>query len=202
MTIAGGDLITATVSVAGKHVTVALNDKTRHESFAKTITDHAIDVTSAEWITEVPSDCSTATTCESLALADFGAVQFANASAETSAGRTASISSSMWHTTKMLLGYSEQGTAFVAKTTTPHATPSVLEDGGRAFRVEYSGVTTTTTTGSGSGGTGSTGTGSTGTGSGGTGGINPGGGPGGGGPGGGPGGFGGGPGGLGGGSAG
>jgi hypothetical protein len=158
ITIAGGDLITAGVNIAGHRVTLTLDDTTRHEEFAKTVTDHKIDDGSAEWIAEAPSDCSTATTCETLTLTDFGAVQFANASAETTTGRTASISSSLWTSTKILLGYSSNGTSFVAKTSTATATPLSLTGSGRAFRVDYSGASATTTTGS--GGTGSTGTGS------------------------------------------
>jgi hypothetical protein len=175
MTIAGGDLLTAAVRISGKQVTLTLADTTRDESFAKTVTDRTIDATSAEWITEAPSECTTATKCETLPLADFGAVHFANASAETAAGRTAAIASSMWKTTKILLGYSSNGTGFVAKTTTAKATPSVLNLHGHSFRVEYSGAAVTTTSGagssgsggsgaSGSGGSGSAGSGSPGTG--------------------------------------
>jgi len=193
ITIAGGDLITAAIRIAGPRVTLTLNDRTRHEVFTKTITDHTMDLSSAEWIAEAPSDCSTATKCDTLPLADFGAVNFGNASAETAAGETGSISSPLWATTKILLGYSSDGKTFVAKTTTANATPSGLEHGGREFRVDFSGATTTTT-GTGSGGTGAGGTG-TGTGGGGTGGGGTGGGGTGGGFPGGPGGSGGGPGG-------
>jgi hypothetical protein len=164
MTIAGGDLITAAVSIAGDRVTMTLDDTTRHEAFTKTITDHSIDDSSAEWIAEAPSDCSTASKCETLPLTDFGAVQFANATAETTTGRTASIKSSMWSATKILLGYSSAGTTFVAKTSTANATPSVLTGGGHAFRVNYSGTGGTTTTGGGSGSTGTGGGTGTGTG--------------------------------------
>jgi hypothetical protein len=165
MTVAGGDLITAGVSIAGDRVTTTLDDTTSHEAFAKTITDHSIDDTSAEWIAEAPSECSTATKCETLPLTDFGAVQFANASAETTTGRTAPIDSAIWTSTKILLGYAATGTSFVAKTSTAKATPTALTGSGRAFRVDYSGSSATTTTGSGSGsgGSGSGGTGSTGT---------------------------------------
>jgi hypothetical protein len=151
ITVAGGDLITAGVSIAGDRVTMTLDDTTRHEAFTKTITDHSIDVTSAEWIAEAPSECSTTTKCETMPLTDFGAVQFANASAQTTTGRTASIESSRWTATKILLGYSSTGTSFVAKTATAKATPTVLTGSGRAFRVDYSGASPTTTTGTGTG---------------------------------------------------
>lgn len=155
ITIAGGDLITAGVTISGDRVTLTLHDTTRQETFVRAITDHTIDASSAEWIAEAPSDCSSATSCEALPLTDFGAVQFANASAATTSRRAASISSPLWDSTKILLGYAAQGATFVAKTSTANATPSALTGGGRAFRVDYSGASATgtgTATGSGSGG--------------------------------------------------
>jgi len=150
MTIAGGDVLTAGIGISGRQVTMTLDDKTRDEVFTKTITDHTMDLTSAEWIAEAPSDCTSATKCETLPLADFGAVNFANASAETTSGRTASISSSIWTTTRILLGYTAKGTSFVAKSSTAQATPSALGDSGGEFRVDFAAASTTTTTGSGS----------------------------------------------------
>ncbi|HWF50188.1 MAG TPA: G1 family glutamic endopeptidase [Solirubrobacteraceae bacterium] len=152
ITVAGGDLITASIAVAGKQVTMTLSDRTRHERFVKTVHVRTLDLTSAEWIAEAPSECSTATTCTTLPLADFGAVRFANASAQTDTGASASISSPLWNTTKILLGYSSAGTSFVAKTSTAHATPSALLSGGGQFLVSYSGASITAGSGAGGGG--------------------------------------------------
>jgi hypothetical protein len=151
ITIAGGDLITASMAVAGKQVTMTLIDRTRHERFIKTVRVRTLDLTSAEWIAEAPSDCSTATTCATLPLADFGAVRFANASAQTTAGATGSIASPLWNTTKILLGYSSAGTSFVAKTSTANAAPTALLSGGSQFLVSYTGPTTTAGSGAGGG---------------------------------------------------
>jgi Peptidase A4 family len=137
MTIASGDVITSTVDVVGDRVTMKLEDATRHESFTKTITDHSTDTTSAEWIAEAPSNCS-GSSCTTLPLADFGTATFADASATTTSGRTAPIVSSLWSTTKLLLGYLHEGSAFVAKSASANATPSKLVHGNSAFLVVYS----------------------------------------------------------------
>ena len=159
MTIHSGDVITSTVGVTGHKVTLKLVDSTRGETFSKTITDHAVDTTSAEWIAEAPSNCDSSGNCTTLPLANFGTATFAGASATTTTGKTAPIASSLWSTTKLLLGYTHSGTAFVAKAATAHATPSKLVRGNSAFLVIYSGS-------SGSGGSGSGGSGSGGSGSG------------------------------------
>jgi hypothetical protein len=165
MTIAGGDLISAGVRIAGHKVTVTLTDRTRHESFTKTIDDQTIDTTSAEWITEAPSDCLSSTKCVTLPLTDFGAVNFSNASAKTAKGKTGSIASSLWTTTKIILGSDSGTTRFVSTEGDEfEATPSALEHEGSSFEVAYAGREASVTTGSGSG-TGTSGTG-TGTGTG------------------------------------
>lgn len=137
MTVRSGDVITSTVDVVGDQVSLKLVDTTRHESFTKTIADHSIDTTSAEWIAEAPSDCS-GSNCTTLPLADFGTATFGHASATTTTGRTAPIVSSLWSTTKLLLGYLHEGSAFVAKATTANATPSTLVRSNSAFLVVYS----------------------------------------------------------------
>jgi len=136
MTVGAGDQITATVTVVGKKVTLAISDKTRHESFTKTITDHTIDVSSAEWITEAPSECNNANQCQTLPLTDFGSVQFSGATAETTKLKRGTISSVLWDRTEILLGSS--GSRFIS-TVAPQvsAQPSALASGGRAFTVAY-----------------------------------------------------------------
>jgi hypothetical protein len=145
MTIASGDVITSTVDVVGDKVFLDLVDATRHESFTKTITDHSIDTSSAEWIAEAPSTCDSSGNCTTLPLANFGTATFANASATTTTGRRAPIASSLWTTTKLLLGYVQANGAFVAKGFTANATPSKLVRGNSAFLVVYSGRSTTPT---------------------------------------------------------
>jgi hypothetical protein len=146
LTVKAGSLISAAVTVIGDRVTVALSDLTSHKSFTKTLTASPIDVTSAEWITEAPSECLSNTQCHTLTLADFGTARFANTIARTTAGRTGTISSPLWTATEIIL--SGMGPRFVdyggdgssAGTTSK---PSALTAGGSAFSVTYSAPTTT-----------------------------------------------------------
>ena len=143
MTVAAGDLIHASVSVTGEEVTFALTDRTRAETFTHTIAADKLDVSSAEWIAEAPSDCTStnSSACKRLPLADFGSIGFASAKATTTTGTTGSISSSLWDTTRIVLG-SSAGARFVSDTATGSAaaTPSALTRGGHAFRVEFTGT--------------------------------------------------------------
>ena len=141
--VMAGDRITATVDVIGNLVTVRLADKTRHESFSKTVTDHTIDVSSAEWIAEAPSECFTATRCQTLPLTDFGSVNFEDAEAKTTTGRTGSISSPLWQRTKIVLGTSGPTYVYDSRATSTMASPSPLTGSGRIFTVTYTGTTGT-----------------------------------------------------------
>ena len=87
MTIHSGDVITSTVGVVGHTVTLKLVDSTHHETFTKTITDHTVDDSSAEWIAEAPSNCDSSGNCTTLPLANFGTATFADAAATTPPAR-------------------------------------------------------------------------------------------------------------------
>ncbi len=136
MTIRPGDTINASVTVLGHRVTLKLTDRTRHSSFAKSLTVSAVDVRSAEWIVEVPSECFTDNSCHTLPLTDFGAVRFGGARAITTKGRAGAISSRAWGTSKIILA--PTGRTFVDYGTAGEATPSALLGGGSAFAVTYS----------------------------------------------------------------
>jgi hypothetical protein len=138
MTVGSGDLVRATVAVVGRRVKLTLSDATRHESFARTTTVKTVDTSSAEWIVEAPSDCSRSNDCTALTLADFGKIHFSRVSAETATGKQGGVTSSLWNTTKILLGYSKRAGAFVATATKGRATPSALGSAGSAFTVTYS----------------------------------------------------------------
>jgi Peptidase A4 family len=78
--IRAGDRVTAAVVVAGQTVTMSLKDVTRRTRFSKTVTvGQPLDVTSAEWIAEAPSDCSSPGNCRVVPLSNFGRVTFTNA---------------------------------------------------------------------------------------------------------------------------
>ncbi len=137
-----GDAITASVTVNGQQVTVSLKDLTRHRSFVRTIHAAVVDTTSAEWIAEAPSDCISATSCQTLPLADFGSLTFGLAGAQSRNGHNGTISDRSWQTTKISLApggrrfVANQGSGILAGA----ASPSGLLAKGSAFKVNYSQV--------------------------------------------------------------
>jgi Peptidase A4 family len=77
-----GDIVNSAVLVTGQTVTMSLKDLTRRTRFSKTMTlTQPLDVSSAEWIAEAPSDCSTSGRCRAVPLTQFGTVTFTKAAA-------------------------------------------------------------------------------------------------------------------------
>jgi hypothetical protein len=137
-----GDVIHATVTVVGHLVTVDLENLTRHRAFHKTLFAPAIDVSSAEWIVEAPSECVSQFACQALPLADFGSVTFASATASSVLGTTGSIADPTWWRTKIKLSPGSER-FIVARRTSDSAgtaTPSTLRSQGSEFDVTYSSV--------------------------------------------------------------
>lgn len=135
-----GDLIQGQVSVGGHTVRVTLRDLTRHTEFEKVLTTSPIDVSSAEWIVEAPSDCLSLYDCVTLPLADFGSTAFASASAQTTTGHSGPISDPLWHATAIRL-VPHRTPAFLGgrRLGAPgEAAPSQLLGRGSAFSVSYS----------------------------------------------------------------
>jgi hypothetical protein len=146
MTIESGDLMSAAVTVNGDRVTVVLADRTRGTRFTRTIVDRSLDLTSAEWIAEAPSQCS-GSDCTVLPLADFGTAHFLSASATTTTGVTRALDRAPWTRTRISLGSSfEQSTNGADEETSVTATPSGLGDPLGAFTVAYSATSKTATT--------------------------------------------------------
>src|SRR5450755_378552 len=139
MTVRPGDLMSAGVTVVGHRVTLTLTDRSRHRSFSKTVNAAAIDVTSAEWILEAPSECLNNTQCVTLPLADFGSAHFAAVAAQITSGQTGTISSRLWGSTRITLAPS--GRTFIAYGSAARATPTALRSGGSAFGVSNSRLT-------------------------------------------------------------
>jgi hypothetical protein len=137
-----GDTVTATVTVAGHKATISLKDWTRKRTFTRTVRAASIDVSSAEWIAEAPSDCISPTSCQTLPLADFGSTTFGFASVQSTRGRVGTISNSGWRATKIMLipggrrYVVNQGGGIPVGT----ASPSDLTANGSAFKVTYSQV--------------------------------------------------------------
>ena len=138
-----GDRIRASVTVTGNRVRLAITDLTRHRSFAITLHTTVLDTTSAEWIVEAPSACTSSTNCQTLPLANFGSTGLTGARATTTSGHTGSITDRRWATTKISLA--EDARRFAATGGTGArpvlAAPSALSAGGSAFSVSYSGGT-------------------------------------------------------------
>jgi Peptidase A4 family len=139
MTIRTGDAIKASVTVIGRRVTVKLTDTTRHKSFSKTVTGASVDVTSADWIVEAPSECFDSDYCRPLPLTDFEAVSLNGASADTTTGHRGSISSPLWGRTRITLV--SDGRAYIVFGVAAEVTPSALEHRGSSFKVDYSQMT-------------------------------------------------------------
>lgn len=139
LTIDPGDRVRATVSVEGAEVTLSLTDVTRHESFSKRLHASPVDTTSAEWILEAPSVCTSSVNCHTLPLADFGSTPMSSASAVTTTGHRGTIIDSRWRATKISLAGT--GRQFISDPGASLATavPSALSANGTAFTVTYSG---------------------------------------------------------------
>jgi hypothetical protein len=98
-----GDKLHAIVSVTGTSVIMRIQDLTRRWTFTKRVQAPQVDVTSAEWIAEAPSACTSSGRCRVLPLTDFGTVQFTSSLAVTTDGRTGAIASSQWDATPIRL---------------------------------------------------------------------------------------------------
>jgi hypothetical protein len=137
-----GDLIEGAVAVTGRRVRVSLDDLTRHTSFSKVVRARFLDLTSAEWIVEAPSECLWDGRCVTLPLANFGSTSFTGAKVQPPRGALGSISDSRWGTTRITL--IPRGQSYVSS----HrgfgsggvATPSALRSGGSGFSVSFAPV--------------------------------------------------------------
>ena len=103
LTVHPGDLMRARVTVTGRQVVISLDDVTRHTGFKKTLNANVIDVSSAEWIAEAPSQCVSIDSCQTLPLADFAPTKFDSATVKSSAGHSGSIADRAWSFTKINL---------------------------------------------------------------------------------------------------
>lgn len=138
MKVSPDDELSASVTVAGHTVSLALHDLTRHSSFTRTTQVSTVDVSSAEWIVEAPSQCQGASFCRLLPLADFGSTTFSRARAMSTAGHTGSISDRKWGATRITLA--SRGHHFIDASAGPalaQASASSLSANGSSFTVTY-----------------------------------------------------------------
>jgi hypothetical protein len=144
MTVRPGDRLRASVYVTGDEVRLQLVDLTSHRSFTRTVADSTLDLTSAEWIVEAPSECAGSYACQTLPLADFGSATITGARAVTTKGYAGSIVSRKWVTTRITLASGAQR-RFVgnpAGDAGAVATPSALVGDDNSFTVTYGGSPT------------------------------------------------------------
>ena len=142
LVVAPGNRINASVTVSGDQVTVVMRNLTRKTTFSRVLHMAAPDTTSAEWIAEAPSACTTSgTDCRQAPLTNFGAVRFSGASVTDSNGHTGAISDPAWSPTALRLQSDIAGPTFDryrASVTPDLATPSALTAAGAGFTVKWS----------------------------------------------------------------
>ena len=134
-----GDVMHAAVTVVGSRVTVVLQNLTSHRTFRRSMYAPSIDVSSAEWIVEAPSECVSQFACQALALADFGSVTFDSARATSTVGTAGSITAPAWWRTRIELSPVAQRFILARQTSDSagSATPSTPRGAGREFDVTY-----------------------------------------------------------------
>jgi hypothetical protein len=142
--VAPGDVMHATVTVTGHQVVVDLVNLTQRHRFQKTFETSTIDVSSAEWIVEAPSQCVSQFACQALPLADFGSVSFAAATATATNGASGTILDSRWERTRIRLTAGNQRLVLARNTSYSAGTaaPSPLRGRGARFDVTYTTAST------------------------------------------------------------
>lgn len=139
LAIAPGDAIAGSVSVRGAYVTMRLVDQTTGESVRKRLHFPAASLSSAEWIAEAPSTCSTS--CQALPLTDFGTVSFAGAAVETGNGRTGTIAGTDWSARAVALNDRASAVGgegrFFGPPVIVAAIPTTLDGDGSGFAVNW-----------------------------------------------------------------
>jgi hypothetical protein len=137
--VCAGDKLSATVAVSGTSVTLELRNLTRKTSFTKRLTMASPDVSSAEWIAEAPSVCTSFGDCRPLPLTEFGTVAFTSVRA-TAAGHSGTITDPAWAATAIDLqgsGPSLLASRFAGVSVGADATPSDLSADGSSFAVGW-----------------------------------------------------------------
>ena len=103
MKVNAGDTITSSVVAKSGRVLVQMKNRTRHWTFTKWLNASQLDLTSAEWITEAPSQCAASSNdCTTLPLAKFTPVKFSRIAA-TGNGSPGTLTNSAWLVTQFKL---------------------------------------------------------------------------------------------------
>ncbi|HZP73438.1 MAG TPA: G1 family glutamic endopeptidase [Gaiellaceae bacterium] len=141
MKVKPGDTITAAVLVQDQTVTFSLRDVTRNERFSKKITtSEELDVSSAEWIAEAPSDCGAFGSCRVIPLTNFGRITFTKAAAIGNS-HPGTILDGTWTASPIELLARDDSTSFFGDPsdiwTGVGAVPTDVSSDGRSFEVSW-----------------------------------------------------------------
>jgi hypothetical protein len=136
-----GDKLTAAVAVSGQRVALSVKSLTRGWHFSKTITvGHALDVSSAEWVAEAPTSCTSSSSCRLVTLADFGQVAFTDA-ATTGNGHPGTLADPTWIASPIELVSRGFSSTMLGRGSTVSAdsgaVPGELTADGRSFTVSW-----------------------------------------------------------------
>jgi hypothetical protein len=129
-----GDRVSAVVVVHGTRVIMRLRNLTRHTVYTHKEQAPAVDLTSADWIVEAPSQCDGPGQCQVLPLTNFGTVSFTGAAA-VGDGHAGTVADGAWTATPIellsddLLSPTTLGTG---------AVPTEIGADGGSFSVSYS----------------------------------------------------------------
>jgi hypothetical protein len=147
LAIRPGDTISGAVTVSGQQVSLRLRNLTTRTVVNKKLRMVAPDLSSAEWIAEAPSTCTSSGNCRPLPLANFGTVPFLNATA-TSAGHSGTIADTAWSSTAIELqgGNGPTPGRFGSAAPSAGATPTALSSQG-SFAVNWQPAPQTANTG-------------------------------------------------------
>jgi hypothetical protein len=133
-----GDQITTSVNVNGTTVLVQIKNRTRKTSFTKALQVAAPDLSSAEWIAEAPSACTSSGRCKIVPLANFGTVTFTRAAAIAST-HPGTITDQTGASDAISLVPQSSNRFFATRdsSATAGATPGALSADGRSFPVSW-----------------------------------------------------------------
>jgi Peptidase A4 family len=141
LAIRAGDTVTAAVLVAGQKITYSLKDVTRGTRFSKVLAaEQPLDTSSAEWIAEAPSSCSSAGHCRVVPLTNFGTVTFGKIAAIGNA-HGGTLTDPLWTTSSIeLIANGDAGAFFGGGDVLGPgvgAVPGDVSADGRSFAVSW-----------------------------------------------------------------
>jgi hypothetical protein len=128
-----GDRMTGLVIVKGNRVGFRLRDLTRGTTFTKYVSAFVVDLRSAEWVVEAPSQCDSLR-CHVLPLSNFGSITITGGAA-VGDGHAGTIADIAWAATPIELLTQDPETLLP---TGIGAVPSDLGADGGSFTVAYS----------------------------------------------------------------